>query len=551
LSKLSARLMRQFGALLGLFAVSLIFVAGAAAWGLAQTRSAADRLYSDHLQTAQLTANVGQELDDTYETAQSLLLATDVVQQRVLTRRLFTDEVPQVEVLLNDLQRSHVQDPQFERTLVKALVAGWARFRTIWTSGSFLAVPADHAQTEKQLQAAFDPIEGVTDQLQRIEQHDAAEAHESADRAYYTSLLLIGCVTCAGLLLGLAFVGFLFRRVLPRALAPEQDQADFAEAMQLSGSVEEAQALLKRHLERVMPDSSAVVLNRNTLTRQLEAVTVLPEDSTLRESLGGAADVSCAAIRTSREHRSREGHEALLPCLVCSGCPGTAICTPLTAGGQVIGSVLVTREEPLELDDNRRIRDSITQAAPVLANLRNLATAEMQAVTDALTELPNKRSVHDTLSRMVAQASRSLTPLAALSVDLDHFKEINDTYGHACGDDVLAAVGAVLRSSLRTSDFAGRNGGEEFLLLLPSTDAVGALTLAEKLRVALSQISVPSVNRPITASIGVAVFPDDAGDEQGLELAADRALYAAKRNGRDRVEMARTVGTDTTLIPTT
>jgi diguanylate cyclase (GGDEF)-like protein len=550
LPKLSARLTRQFAALLALLAVSLILVAGAAAWGLAQTRSAADRLYSDHLQTAQLTANVGQELDDTYETTQSILLASDTVQRSALTNRLFTDEVPQVEVLLNDLQRSHAKDPQFERALVKALLAGWAEFRGIWTNGSLLATTPDRAATEKQLQGAFDPIEGVTDQLQAIEQHDAAEAHESADRAYYTSLLLIGCVTFAGLLIGVAFVSFLAKRVLPRALAPERDQAEFAEAMQLAGSVEEAQALLKRHLERVMPDSSAVVLNRNTTTRQLEAVTILPEDSTLRVSLAGAGDVSCAAIRTSREHRSREGHQALLACLVCSDCPGMAICTPLTAGGQVIGSVLVTREESLELDDKRRIRDSITQAAPVLANLRNLATAEKQAVTDGLTDLPNKRSVHDTLTRMVAQAARSLTPLAALSVDLDHFKEINDTHGHSCGDDVLASVGAVLRSSLRTSDFAGRNGGEEFLLLLPSTDAVGAFTLAEKLRVSLSQINIPSVNRPITASIGVAVFPENASDARGLERAADDALYAAKRNGRDRVEMARPMGAETTLIAT-
>jgi diguanylate cyclase (GGDEF)-like protein len=549
LPKLSARLTRQFVALYALLGVTLILVAGAGGWGLAQTRSSADRLYNDHLKTAQLTANVGQELDDTYETAQSILLASDKVQRSSLTRRLLTDEVPQVEVLLNDLQRSHAHDPQSERVLVEALLGGWAKFRGTWTSGSLLATEPDGAATEKQLQAAFDPIEGITDQLQTIEQHDAAEAHESADRAYYTSLLLIGCVTFAGLLIGVAFVGFLSRRLLPRALAPERDQAEFAGAMQLAGSVEEAQSLLKRHVERAVPDSSAVVLNRNTATRQLEAVTVLTEGSPLRESLLGASDASCAAIRTSREHVSHEGREALLACHVCGDCPGTSTCTPLTAGGQVIGSVLVTRDASLELDESRRLRDSITQAAPVLANLRNLASAEMQAVTDGLTELPNKRSVQDTLSRMMAQASRSLTPLAALSVDLDHFKEINDTYGHARGDDVLAAVGAVLRSSLRTSDFAGRNGGEEFLLLLPSTDSPGAFTLAEKLRVALSHISIPGVNRPITASIGVAVFPENAGDERGLEQAADHALYAAKRNGRDRVEMARSARPETTVVP--
>jgi diguanylate cyclase (GGDEF)-like protein len=548
--KLSALLTRQFVALLALFAASLIFVAGAGVWGLAQTRSSADRLYNDHLKTAQLTANVGQELDDTYETAQGILLASGSDQQAALTHTLLTEQVPNVEVLLNDLQRSHAHDPAAEQALVSSLVAGWNKFRNTWAIGSLLAVRPDQVSTEAGLRAAFDPIEGITDELQTIEQHDAAEAHESADKAYYTSLLLIGGVTTAGLILGVGFVAFMSRRVLPRALAPERDQAEFAEAMQLAGGVEEAQILLKRHLERVMPESSAVVLNRNATTRQLEAVTTLQEDSSLHESLEAAADTSCTAIRTSREHRSQQGRLALLPCLVCGDCPGMAICTPMTAGGQVIGSVLVTRRRPLEVDDNRRIRDSINQAAPVLANLRNLAAAEMQAVTDALTDLPNKRAVHDTLARMVAQASRSLTPLAALSVDLDHFKEINDTYGHARGDEVLAAVGAVLRSSLRVSDFAGRNGGEEFLLLLPSTDEAGAFTLAEKLRVSLSEINIPTINRAITASIGVAILPDHARDSRSLELAADHALYSAKRNGRDRVELARTASPGSNLIPT-
>jgi diguanylate cyclase (GGDEF)-like protein len=540
--KLSSRLTAQFVALLSLFAVSLMVVAGVAVWGLEETRSTTDALYSDHLQTAQLTANVGQELDDTYETAQALLLATDQAQRADLTLRLFTDNVPAVEVLLSDLQRAHARDPENERVLVAALVSGWAQFRTTWSTGSLLAASPSRAGTEAQLDAAFGPIEGVTDELQTIEQQDAGQAHRRGVQAYFTSLWLIGGVTGAGLLLGVAFVLLMSRRVLPRALAPERDQAEFAEAMQLAGGVEEAQALLKRHLERVMPKSSAVVLNRDPVSRQLEAVTPLADDSPLHATLTGVSENVCVAIRTSRRHRSGDGSTALLPCRVCDGCPGTSICTPLTAGGQIIGSVLVTREEPLELDDNRRIRDSINQAAPVLANLRNLATAELQALTDALTDLPNKRSVHDTLTRMAAQATRARTPLAVLSVDLDHFKKINDTYGHGVGDDVLAAVGAVLRSSLRTSDFAGRNGGEEFLLLLPSTDSVGALALAEKLRLALREINVSPVGRPITASIGVAVLPDHAGEAGGLELAADQALYSAKRNGRDRVELASMFG---------
>lgn len=545
--KLRARLTAQFMVLLALFAVSLVVVGGFAAWGLAQTRSSADRLYSDHLQTAQLTANVGQELDDSEETAQALLLATGQAQRRQLTNELFTRYVPAVEVLLADLQRSHAHDPESEQVPVAALVAGWTRFRAMWNSGSLLAAKPNRARTEAQLQAAFGPTEGDTDTLQAIEQHDASEAHQQGDHAYYASLLLIGAVTGAGLLLGVAFVLFISRRVLPRALAPERDQAVFVEEMQLAGSIEAAQALLKRHLERIMPLSAAVVINRNAATNRLEAGTPLTENSPLQDTLPGAADTSCAAIRTSREHRAQQGQHELAPCVVCSGCPGVSICTPLTAGGQVIGSVLVARQQPLDPDDNRRIRESITQAAPVLANLSNLATAEMQAATDALTDLPNKRSVHEALIRYVAQASRSLTPLAALSLDLDHFKEINDTYGHARGDEVLAAVGAVLRTSLRASDFAGRNGGEEFLVLLPSTGVDGALTFADKVRGALRQIQIATVDRPITASIGVAVLPDHAGDARRLEMTADEALYVAKRNGRDRVEVAATHVTEPEL----
>jgi diguanylate cyclase (GGDEF)-like protein len=179
---------------------------------------------------------------------------------------------------------------------------------------------------------------------------------------------------------------------------------------------------------------------------------------------------------------------------------------------------------------------AVAHAGPVLANLRNLALAELRAATDALTGLPNSREVHDTLKRMSAYASRTLSPLAALLLDLDHFKEINDSYGHANGDDVLAAVSATLQTTLRASDFAGRYGGEEFVMLLPGTGRQQALDVAEKIRAAVATIEVAGIDRPITASIGIAVLPDDAGDSVGLLREADRALYQAKANGRNRVE---------------
>jgi diguanylate cyclase (GGDEF)-like protein len=121
--------------------------------------------------------------------------------------------------------------------------------------------------------------------------------------------------------------------------------------------------------------------------------------------------------------------------------------------------------------------------------------------------------------------------------DLDHFKHINDQYGHGRGDDVLAAVGAAITGSIRVSDFAGRYGGEEFIVLLPDTDGPGALALAEKIRHAVATIRVPTIERDIAISVGIAVLPDHALDSDALERAADRALYSAKNAGRDRVEI--------------
>jgi len=160
----------------------------------------------------------------------------------------------------------------------------------------------------------------------------------------------------------------------------------------------------------------------------------------------------------------------------------------------------------------------------------------MQAATDPLTGLPNKRSLDESLRRLIAQSERSGLPLSVVLIDLDHFKSVNDTYGHEMGDRVLAAFGSMLMAEQRASDVAARSGGEEFVVLLPGTDAIGALSVAEKLRVATHRLNVGGVS--VTGSFGVATFPDHGPDAARLLRLADRALYSAKHNGRDRVEQA-------------
>jgi diguanylate cyclase len=135
---------------------------------------------------------------------------------------------------------------------------------------------------------------------------------------------------------------------------------------------------------------------------------------------------------------------------------------------------------------------------------------------------------------MTAHAGRLLSPLSAVLLDLDHFKQVNDVHGHEQGDKALAAVAQILGSLLRASDFAARYGGEEFLILLPDTDRALAADVAEKLRAAIAGAEISNIGS-LTASFGVAALPDDAGESEQLIRKADRALYSAKAAGRNRV----------------
>jgi len=310
-------------------------------------------------------------------------------------------------------------------------------------------------------------------------------------------------------------------------------QSEFAEVLSVVGSEREANDILRQHLERSQAGREAFVLNRNTGDNRLEAVTEV--DDELAARLVAAEPRACVAVRLSRPHDEGHRDDALVQCELC-GKQGPTLCSPLQVGGRVIGSVLVRQDRPFDEGDRRRVRESVNQAAPVIGNLRAIEMAEARAATDALTGLPNRRSVDETLKRMVAQALRTDTPLTALALDLDHFKEVNDRHGHEKGDDVLAAVAATLGVAVRVSDFTGRLGGEEFLVLAPDTDAEGGLVLAEKLRVAVSRVAVKDLESPITVSIGVATLPFDARDAAELLRRADRALYAAKERGRNRVE---------------
>jgi diguanylate cyclase (GGDEF)-like protein len=160
---------------------------------------------------------------------------------------------------------------------------------------------------------------------------------------------------------------------------------------------------------------------------------------------------------------------------------------------------------------------------------------------DSLTGALNRGAFEQRLEAELARARRTGAPLSLVIFDVDHFKAINDSFGHAAGDAALRGIGDVVASGMRRSDVFGRLGGEEFGLLLPDTDANGAATAADKLRL---RLSAPSAGRrALTVSFGVAEAGHAAVEARVMLAAADRAMYAAKRAGRDRVVRSDQLGT--------
>jgi diguanylate cyclase (GGDEF)-like protein len=183
---------------------------------------------------------------------------------------------------------------------------------------------------------------------------------------------------------------------------------------------------------------------------------------------------------------------------------------------------------------------TVTAAAVVLiamlASFRRLkAAAEFNAAYDGLTALANRRSAYDSLTALVARSRRTGAPLSVVMFDLDRFKQINDSYGHAVGDEVLRCVASTMRATVRDGDLSARLGGEEFVVLLPDAGLQDARLVAERLRAQLRSRTIPAMGSSVTASFGVAeLLPSDTGAENLLHR-ADQAMYRAKALGRDQV----------------
>ena len=211
------------------------------------------------------------------------------------------------------------------------------------------------------------------------------------------------------------------------------------------------------------------------------------------------------------------------------------VAVPLVAEGKVQGMLLVEHALRAGTRIERRVVNAVERfaayAALAVRNAVLLEQVQRLAATDGLTAIANRRTFEATLERELARAQRHAEPVSLVLLDIDHFKVLNDTHGHVAGDEVLRNVAAALACECREFDTAARYGGEEFAVILPGCTAAEALEAAERFRRIVAE--APG-EVPITASAGVATFPDHARDAEHLVRITDDALYSAKRSGRDR-----------------
>ena len=278
--------------------------------------------------------------------------------------------------------------------------------------------------------------------------------------------------------------------------------------------------------------------------RLVVAATWGPSTLNLGDAAYGLPPVRCLGIRRGSVYAVRNASdELMLPCPAHPIERGSLLCVPMLALGQTIGVVHLEASEinAFGVDDEGQAARVAEQVALAIANARMLRTMESMALTDPLTRLHNARFFDPFLDREISAAQREGEAVGVIMIDLDHFKEFNDTHGHPAGDEALKVFARAALTVLRDSDTLARYGGEEFVVAVRDADLDATAVVAERLRLAVEHSSVEvGLGRyaNFTASFGVAATTLHGSDRLMLLKAADRALYRAKRLGRNQVSVA-------------
>ncbi|WP_170985304.1 GGDEF domain-containing protein [Roseomonas sp. AR75] len=361
----------------------------------------------------------------------------------------------------------------------------------------------------------------------------------------WIGLLLVGASSAAMLAMLLAAIGQLARRrsAAERASAAMDARGRevaalfrMGELLQSSHAPEDIRRVVSHTAAELLPALSGAFYVFNNSRDRLDMLGLwgargLPPD--LPEHF---APEECWALKRGRPHGPAAGDS--LACDHLGGAETALLCVPMQARGEVYGVLSFFHPErramsPQQVELAQALADGVSLA---LANLALREKLRNQALRDELTGLHNRRFLEETLPRVLAHAERRNASLAVMMLDLDHFKQVNDRYGHATGDAVLREVGRLLLARLRRMDLACRYGGEELLILMPDCTAAEALVRAREICAQIRGLreAIGGTLPQVTVSIGVAAWPEH-GEQIGRVIeAADAALYAAKRAGRDR-----------------
>ncbi len=237
-----------------------------------------------------------------------------------------------------------------------------------------------------------------------------------------------------------------------------------------------------------------------------------------------ATDITCAYQLT--EHKN-----------------GSYVCLPITIGNQTLGILQLYSKTRYFFDEIMisKVKSYIEVAKPIISSKRAMQQLNKKAYTDKLTKLYNRNFLETYLENQIEATNLSKDNLSVIMMDIDHFKNVNDKYGHTTGDSVLVVFAQVILRCIRKTDLVARYGGEEFIAILPATDTKTAVGIAERIRETIAIEPMPKSNDAtvpsITCSLGVATYPIHADTKNNIIKVADIALYKAKQGGRNRVEI--------------
>jgi diguanylate cyclase (GGDEF)-like protein len=397
--------------------------------------------------------------------------------------------------------------------------------------------------------AAMQQLRNVLNEFRAKVDEDVARLDVELRDGQRIGLLLIGGSSFAMLAMLLGAVALLARRrsASERARA-EMDRRGrevaalfrMGELLQSSLSPDDMRRVVAHTAEELLPELEGAFYTFNNSRDRLDLLGAWGHCALPPRVPEHFAPGECWALKRGRPHGC--GVQQTLRCDHAGtgepGAAGCSLCVPMQARCEVHGVLSFsapagTLLSPAQVELATALADGVSLA---LANLALREKLRNQALRDELTGLYNRRFLEETLPRLAAHAERRNAPISVLMLDLDHFKQVNDRYGHAVGDAVLREVGRLLLARLRRMDVACRYGGEELLVLMPDCAAADALVRGQELCDLVRGLRdrADSGLPPVTVSIGVAAWPEH-GERIGAVIeAADAALYAAKRGGRDR-----------------